>query len=54
MVVVKIQHNGIICASGDRVTGLGGNSGMTLGGSDSNYEGDVRTKESASIWDEEW
>ena len=53
MIVVKIQHRGIICVS-DPVTSLGGNSGMTLGGSDTSYDGDIRTKESSSIWDEEW
>lgn len=40
-----------------KVGSLDGNSGMTLGGSDASYVssgGSVRTKESSSIWDEEW
>ena len=54
MIVVKLQHSGIICASGDALSSIGGNSGLGFGGSDSGYGGDVRTKESSSIWDEEW
>ena len=55
ILVVKLQHSGIICASGgDALSSVGGNAGLGFGGSDSGYGGDVRTKESSSIWDDEW
>ena len=53
MLVVKIQHSGIICES--TVTTLQSNASLKLGGSDANYTGgEIRTKESSDIWDDEW
>ena len=52
MLVVKIQHSGIICES--TVTTLQSNASLKLGGSDASYEGEIRTKESSDIWDDEW
>ena len=52
MVVVKLQHSSIICASnGNIVSSINGNAGLNYGGGGS---GDARTKESSNIWDEEW
>ena len=54
MIEVKLQHQSIICES---VTGLRGNGGLGYGGDDASYVeggGDVRTRESSGIWDEEW
>ena len=54
MIVVKLQHQSIICQS---VTGLRGNGGLGYGGDDASYVeggGDVRTRESSGVWDEEW
>ena len=56
MVAVKLQHQ-THPMQASKVGSLDGNSGMTLGGSDASYVssgGDVRTKESSSIWDEDW
>lgn len=49
MLVVKLQHRSIICQS--QVRSLGGNADLNYGGA-----GDVnaRTKESSSLWDDEW
>ena len=51
MVVVRLQHQGIICQSVRSITsdvvGYGGASTNNTGGS-------VRTKESSGVWDEEW
>ena len=52
MLVVKIQHSGIICES--TVTTLQSNASLNLGGSDASYKGEIRTKESSDIWDDEW
>ena len=52
MLVVKIQHSGIICES--TVTTLQSNASLNLGGSDASYSGGIRTKESSDIWDDEW
>ena len=51
IVEVALQQQGLLCQSVRRVTG---NAGVTLGGSDEGYSGDIRTKESSSLWDEEW
>ena len=52
MMVVKLQASGLVCVSG--VQGLECSDGLTYGGSDEGYDGVVRTKESSSIWDNEW
>ena len=54
IVVVRLQHQSIICVSTNSVTsnvGLcgAGDDGLITGGS-----GDARTRESTSVWDEEW
>ena len=51
MTVVKLQHQSIICQSFRGVTGGDVDYG---GASSNNTSGSVRTKESGSIWDEEW
>ena len=52
MVVVKLQHRSHLMQASAQ--SLGGNGGLRLGGSDASYEGEIRTRESSSIWDEEW
>lgn len=54
MMVVKIQHQTSILQAS--VTSISGGV-LSLGGSDADYVeggGGVRTKESSSIWDDEW
>ena len=52
MTVVKLQHRSFICYS--QVRGIAGDD-LGYGGASSNNDGGiVRTKESSSIWDEEW
>ena len=55
MIVVKLQHQSIICESVRSVSS--GDTGITLGGNDASYVeggGEIRTKESSGVWDEEW
>lgn len=52
MMVVKIQHSCHIL-NGSPVTSVGGNVFDSIS-SDEGYSGGVRTKESSSIWDDEW
>ena len=49
MTVVKLQHRSFICYS--QVRGIAGDDALNYGGGGS---GEVRTKESGSVWDEEW
>ena len=51
--VVKLQHQSIICES---VHGTDGNAGLNYkGGSSTDSNGSYsRTKESSGVWDEEW
>ncbi len=53
MVVVKLQHQNILCSS---LNGVDGNSDVNYGGASGNNAGGiVRAKESSGdIWDEEW
>ncbi len=53
MVVVKLQHQNILCSS---LNGVDGNSDINYGGASGNNAGGiVRAKESSGdIWDEEW
>ena len=51
MIVVKLQHQSIICAS--EVTGIVSGDGLLYGGSDTNYSGGARVKEQ-TLWDDEW
>jgi hypothetical protein len=53
MVVVKLQHR-IHLMQTSQVTSVNGDGGFRFGGSDVGYEGEVRTKESGSLWDNEW
>ena len=53
MVVVKLQHR-IHLMQTCQVTSVNGDGGFRFGGSDVGYEGEVRTKESGSLWDNEW
>ena len=48
MMVVRLQHQSIICQSVNNVKGMG------YGSASSNYDGEVRTRESSSVWDDEW
>ena len=50
MVVVKLQHQGIICTSGI-VTRTAGNADLDYEGGGS---GPARTKESSNVWDDTW
>ena len=51
IVEVALQQQGLLCESLLRVSS---NSTMNYAGSDEGYSGDIRTKESSSLWDEEW
>ena len=51
MVVVRLQHHSIICSSGLR--GISGGD-VGYGGASSGYDGEVRTRESSGVWDDEW
>ena len=52
MTVVKLHHRSFICYS--QVRGIAGDD-LGYGGASSNNDGGiVRTKESSSIWDDEW
>jgi hypothetical protein len=51
IMVVKIQHSGIICTS-TRTTGLG-DTNLNYDPNGGN-QGSAWTKESSSTWDEEW
>ena len=52
MTVVRLQHHSIICQSiRGMSSNLSGDDAIGYGGGGS---GEVRTKESGSIWDEEW
>ena len=55
MVAVKLQHSGIICTSTAAIQNLSsnltGDDAINYGGAGT---GDARTKESSSVWDEEW
>ena len=50
MTVVTLQHNSIICQSGG-VRALSNSEGIGYGGGGS---GDAYTKESETVWDDEW
>lgn len=50
MTVVTLQHHSIICESG-RARALSNSEGIGYGGGGS---GDSYTKESESVWDDEW
>ena len=52
MTVVRLQHQSIICQSGGLRGIRGGDVGY--GGASSDYDGEVRTRESSGVWDEEW
>ena len=51
IVEVALQQQGLLCQSIQRVSS---NSTVNYAGSDEDYSGDIRTKESSSLWDEEW
>ena len=51
MTVVKLQHQSMICDS--TLRGFSGGD-VDYGGASSNYDGEVRTRESSGVWDEEW
>ena len=52
MAVVKLQHQSIICSSIHGMSSnLSGDDAINYGGGGS---GEVRTKESSGVWDEEW
>ena len=54
IVEVALQQQGLLCQSIQRVSS---NSTVNYAGSDEGYisgGGDIRTKESSSLWDEEW
>lgn len=50
MTVVRLQHHSIICSS---MRGFS-DGDVDYGGASSNYDGEVRTRESSSVWDDEW
>ena len=52
MVVVRLQHHSIICQS-NFVKGFS-DGDVDYGGASSNYDGEVRTRESSSVWHDEW
>ena len=55
IVEVALQQQGLLCQSLQRVSSS--NATMNYAGSDEDYisgGGDIRTKESSSLWDEEW
>jgi hypothetical protein len=54
IVAVKLQHSGIICTSPVSIQGLSTNLGDDAIGYGGAGSVDARTKESSSIWDEEW
>lgn len=49
--VVKLQHQGLLMESVLRLNTNLGDDAILYGGAGN---GDARTKESSSIWDEEW
>ena len=51
MAVVHLQHHSIICGS---VRGITSDEVGYGGGSSNNVGGEIRTKESSGVWDEEW
>lgn len=51
IIMVRLQHSGIICVSGDQVNNITGNADLNFGGVG---DVDARTKESSSLWDEVW
>ena len=52
MVVVRLQHQGIICSSGSLLRSVdSGTNDINYGGGGS---GDAYTRESSSVWDDEW
>ena len=51
IVEVALQQQGLLCQS---VRNLSSNATINYAGSDEGYGGDIRTKESSSLWDEEW
>ena len=51
IVEVALQQQGLLCQSLLRVSS---NSTVNYAGSDEGYSGGIRTKESSSLWDEEW
>ncbi len=48
---MALQQQDHLCQSIQRVSS---NSTVNYAGSDEGYSGDIRTKESSSLWDEEW
>ena len=53
MMVVRLQHQGLLMES---VQNVGSSDvGISYGGASSNNSGgEIRTKESSGVWDEEW
>ena len=54
ILVVRLQHQNIIC--GSPVTSIQSDESINYGGAGGSTEGSVEafTRESRSIWDEEW
>ncbi len=52
MTVVALQQQGLLCQSLQRVSST--NATINFAGSDDGYSGNIRSKESSSLWDEEW
>ena len=53
MVMVSLQHQSIICQSTQMKGMSKGDTGYGAGSSN-NTSGEVRTRESSGVWDEEW
>ena len=52
--VVRIQHQGLLMQS-TVTSASSGDTGISYGGASSNNGGgEIRTKESSGVWDEEW
>ncbi|MBR4516739.1 MAG: hypothetical protein IKO60_05015 [Bacteroidaceae bacterium] len=59
MVVVRLQHQSIICQSQMRgmrqgETGYGGGSSNNTSNNAGYNSNEARTRESSGVWDEEW
>jgi len=53
MVMVRLQHQSIICQSPQMTSMSQGDTGYG-GASSNNTSGEARTRESSGVWDEEW
>lgn len=54
MTVVRLQHQGLLMES-TVTSASSGDTGISYGGASSNNSGgEIRTKESSGVWDEEW